>query len=463
MKNKYSFGMYFDISLSEELTRALDRMPTHKISDLKSLITAERLDSSLDFTTKVAGEAASALNAIRNNIQDNHVKVEDLHNKFLKNLSKNLNEIIQAYIINKRERINSIVENSDRVTKLIILNTTYSTRMKPNEPFQLITGNFLSTANLKEELRQRLLRLDIEGTERAEAFHIKYLSIFENNDFIEYVRKRPNKKTILKHIECTNKSITELDYFRIHTELVYIENPLKRDQSYEEITNSFKTYEQKLKTIRNILKKTTNTAYAELKEYISNNNLSINQATAAEILLNPAKHHMFKEIIKIDKKLSQRKTRSSDTQKQLNFPVYYLYGTKNNPCDLIKDKTKTIKILVENFFSDEHLGKNTEIIKAKKNIEYQQSNRQITVRMPKPMISKIHSNARKHNISIKMLLNIIIQHHLKDTTPSENSSPKEQPVAVDTEVNQPPSQPKKKFNFHSNTPAPKKRKVSTRF
>lgn len=73
----------------------------------------------------------------------------------------------------------------------------------------------------------------------------------------------------------------------------------------------------------------------------------------------------------------------------------------------MKEKTKTINKLIDEFLVNKTAA---EIISSREDFESKENTRQVTVRMPKPIITKITRLAKKNNISEQLLLNIIIQH-----------------------------------------------------
>lgn len=470
MKNESNPDTYFPENIEEAFIDDLSKLGVCKIRDLKELLTVKNLASPLPFPREKSGLLADTLHNLKQSI--NPPTTPKTHIETLKNLEKKLKKLCQEAIEERTDRINSIIEKSDKVTTLVMLavdqglnipieNLSLSDNLNLPETNSIWIDNFSTLTNRKKFLKARLSQLNSDSLKRAESFRTAFFSEFKDNDLVDYIETVIFDKKLT--IACTHKSLNNLDLLRIKTELTYIKDHKSRDTYYKRIIEGFQEYKKNLKKLKNLLTKINKPEYSELKECIINNGFPINSKTGMAILTSPERADVIKKIKTIENRIKQRKTRKEDTQKQLNFAVYQLNEDAPNPCNIIKNKTKTINMITENFLDRKNNKSSTQIIEEKKNLDFKRSNRQITIRMPAPLILKTKRKAKKHNITVELLLNIIIQHHLKDTTPSENSSPKEQPVAVDTEVNQPPSQPKKKFNFHSNTPAPKKRKVSTRF
>lgn len=407
MKNKWASESYFTPPIRDSFNLAFVNMGTHQIKSLRDTVTEERLAQSKPFTKEETGLATPLLNSLMLNFNQESFEAENQHAKRIKAISGQLTKLCLETIRSRQKIIDSITTNSDRITKLVMLliNPSPLIGLPPPKTIRPITADCGSLTSLNRLLQDRLVRLNLKGLELAERFQTSYFAVFGDSDFSDYIDR--TKHAYIEQFHCVHKSLKALDHLRIHNELFYKNNQKRRDEIYTEIIDGFKIYKKELTLIKNTLKKLGNPDYAELKEFIISNGFAINTKTGANILLGPKRDFVFKKIKTIEKRLSQRKTRLADSQVQKNLIVYNFRETPLNPCDFMKEKTKTINKLIDEFLVNKNAA---EIISSRKDFESKENTRQVTVRMPQPTITKITRLAKKNNISEQLLLNIIIQH-----------------------------------------------------
>lgn len=417
MKSQWDLNVYFPQNKQEAFCLVLEGMGTHKIKTLRDLVTKERLGQNLPFTQQEADLATWSINNLMQQEQA-HTKTDDQSIKRVKIISDQLSKLCLEAIRNRHARIDSITANCDRVAKLVMLLGIFdhSKSSEPIKPLQFITADFRSLESLNRLLQDRLLNLNLKAIEKAEKFQTSYFAVFENDDFLDYIDRVSFIDTLgardglkfpyNKQLTCIHKSLKKLDHFRVHNELAYKDEPKKRNEIYAQIIDGFKIHEKELKQINKTLEKLARPAYAEFKELIINNNFAINAKIGADILLSDKRDHVLGQIKKMEKRLSQRKTRKADSQTQKNITVYNFFETELNPCDFIEHKTRTINKLVNDFIINKTAAK---IIASRKDFEHTESTRQVTIRMPKATYTAIERLAKRNNISHKLLLNIIIQ------------------------------------------------------
>lgn len=439
----------FTISIKRELELASENAPAEQLLELKTQVEGfflKRNKPACESSPQEGWLSHEIWSTIPDNIQNAlapyHQRENEEHGHYLertKTVRKEAIGICLANLRNRQKDIDEFINSSDRIKKIILILIGYN---YPNCTLQPV--DLENSASINRLLRELLVKWHPKKLKYYESFQPYYSAFFEDHNFLYYIEKTKKLHALPYSHLCLYKSITPLDSFRIEAELTHQASLQQRNQTrhphyqrqqqqynswqqepnqaFEKIVAEFASFEKELKKINRSLAKLKNPLYAELKEYIINEGLSINKNTGVDILLNPEERTEQFNTIKtraeriktIEKRIKQREFRKKDAYTQINFKLYTLPGHIDRS-EFEHNKSALINNLINKFLAIETKHINAAIT-SNKNLSYIKSKTRLTIRVSKKAHRKIKKLATQHKITQELLINIIIQDSKDDHT-----------------------------------------------
>ena len=416
MESQYLKSIHYLSDLNREFEGYFRKRSIDELHALKKM-TLDFINGDLDSEQLKTYLRGLTVALLKKGKQQQLSETEEDYKKRIKHLSSKVADLWLNDIRAKQRRISDITDSKDRIKKLIqiLIADNYSAaHNSPAEyplPWTLI-GDLKSSTSINNQLHTSCSQITDSQLTELENYEPYFSASFTDKDFIHFLEQKAQQPGSITHlhtkqISCIYNSITHLDSFRIHTEMLGRQD-LERSQSrYKEVINEYNKHIKKLDKIKKNLAGINSPKQAKIKEFITQQGFAINAKTGVDILLSARGQTVEKGIKRIIKTTEKETFRRKDKQTEKNFPIYDFLNTKLNPCDFIEHKTDTINNLVNDFLVNETAA---EIIASNKDLEYRKSKRQVSVRVPKPTVTAFEKLADDNNITQQLLLNIIIQH-----------------------------------------------------
>lgn len=409
LKNQDNSVIYFLNDIKDEIDQFSKATSTAKMLDIKNLI-EEFFTKGRSLSSMQTGLSPETIINLETRKLQHEDEDDKQYSRRIKHLSSQVSNLWLEEIRKRWGKIDNILDSRDRIKKLIqllICNSNasgYEMLLKPPTGQSLI-GDYRTNSSINRHLRTALMRFNDNDLAEIELCEPYFSKLFQNKDFAYFIEQKSKSLGVhiynyIEQLKCIYDSITRFEHLRIYIDLTHRQELKNGKETYEKILEEYHVYEKKLLDINKALAGIQNPRQAALKEFITKEGFSITQNTGSSILLSSKEQAITEGIGRIKRNSHQSKFRKADKQVEKNFLVYDFLDIGLNPCDFIEKKTDTINKLVGDFIISETA---TKIIASNKNLKRTKSTRQMTVRMPKPIITKITRLAKKNNISERCL------------------------------------------------------------